>query len=267
MWGGRGRAFACFVWGFVSGEVKSMRGEKTFTRGTEFRKVTVQGTELELEVNEHIFPPSPNGSFYAESIRVNAGETVIDVGTGSGVLGIFAAKAGAAVSATDVDGHAIEVAGRNALLNGVEIEFRRGPLFAASDKKFDVILANLPNEIIHPGYLRGVGEELARTFDGGEKGNEHVLDLLKAAKGHMHEKSRLYLPVHTLTDYHETMRQAVAHYDAKLVAVGSLPTKEFVEENIDFYLKLNEAGLIRIFRQDGGWRSNVYVFELSLCKK
>lgn len=237
---------------------------KTFARGTEFRKITVQGIEIVLEVNEHIFPPSPNGSFYAESIKVNAGETVIDIGTGSGVLAIFAAKAGAVVSATDVGGHAVEVAGRNASLNGVEIELTRGPLFAASDKQFDVILANLPNEIIHQTYLDSIGEELAGTFDGGEKGNEHILGLLQVAKRHMHERSRLYLPVHTLTDYHETMREAVAGYNTKLVAVGSLPTKEFVEENIDFYLKLNEAGLIRIFRQDGGWRSNGYVFELSL---
>jgi release factor glutamine methyltransferase len=241
-----------------------MKEAKTFARGTEFRKVTVQGTDIDLEVNEHIFPPSVNGSFYAASIKVNAGETVIDIGTGSGVLGIFAAKVGAMVSATDVDGYAIEVAGRNASLNKVEVEFSRGTLFAALDKKFDVILANLPNEIIHQTYLDEVGEELANTFDGGERGNEHILGLLKVAKKHMHAKSRLYLPVHTLTDYHETLRRAVANYTARLVAVGSLPTKEFVEEHIGFYLKLNEAGLIRIFRQDGKWHSNGYIFELSL---
>ena len=73
--------------------------------------------------------------------------------------------------------------------------------------------------------------------------------------------------MHTLTDYHETLRQAIANYNAKLVAVGSLPTKEFVEENIDSYLKLNEAGLIRIFMRDGAWHSNGYIFELSLGKK
>jgi release factor glutamine methyltransferase len=241
-----------------------MKEAKTFARGTEFIKIAVQGTELDLEVNEHIFSPSLNGSFYAESVKVNAGETVIDIGTGSGVLGIFAAKAGAIVSATDIDHYAIEVASRNALLNRVEIEFSQGTLFAALDKKFDVILANLPNEIIHKAYLDNVGKELANTFDGGDKGNEHILDLLKVAKKHMHEKSRLYLPVHTLTDYHETLRQAIASYNVKLVSVGSLPTKEFVEENIDFYLKLNEAGLIRIFMHDGEWHSNGYIFELSL---
>ena len=241
-----------------------MKEAKTFAQGTELRKITVQGTELELEINEHVFSPSVNGSFYAENIKVNAGETVIDIGTGSGVLGIFAAKAGAIVSATDIDRYAVEIASRNALLNKVEIEFSQGTLFAASGKKFDVILANLPNEIIHKTYLDNVGKQLANMFDGGEKGNKHILDLLKVAKKHMHEKSRLYLPVHTLTDYHGTLRQAIANYNAKLIAVGSLPTKEFVEENIDSYLKLNAAGLIRIFMHDEAWHSNGYIFELSL---
>ena len=228
------------------------------------RKICVQGIELELELNEHIFPPSANGSFYAHSIKINKGEAVIDIGTGSGVLAIFAAKLGAITCATDIDDYAIETAGRNALLNRVSIEFSRGLLFAGFERKFDVILANLPNEIIHPTYLDSVGEERAKTFDGGEKGNKHILELLKVARSYMHRDSRLYLPVHTLTDYHETLRAALANYEAKLIAAEQLPTKEFVEENLDFYLKLNEAGVIRIFLRAGKWHSNGYIFELSL---
>lgn len=237
---------------------------KTFARGVEYRRVIVQGVELELELNEHVFPPSANGSFYGESIRVGPGETVIDIGTGSGVLGIFAARSGATVYATDTDPHAVELARRNAALNGVTMELRQGSYFAGLGQKFDVILGNLPNEIIHEAYLDEVGRELAGTFDGGEKGNEHILGLLRAAKGHMHEGSRLYLPVHTLTDYHETLRQAAAGYQARLVAVARLPAKEFVEANIDFYLRLNRAGLIRIFMHEGAWHTNGYVYELSL---
>jgi len=237
---------------------------KTFIQRTEFRRPTIQGVELELEVNERIFPPSPNGSFYAENIRVNPGETVIDIGTGSGVLGIFAAKLGGIVSATDIDHYAIETAKRNASLNKVQIEFGQGTLFANFAKNFDVILANLPNEIVPQVYLNSVGEELAKTFDGGERGNKHILDLLKAAKTHMHESSRFYLPVHTLTDYHETLREAMLHYQAQLIALEQLPTKEFVDENIDLYLELNKAGTIRIFLHQGKWHSNGYIFELRL---
>src|SRR4029079_34544 len=99
-----------------------------FLHEAEFRKVSVQDIQLELELNEYVFPPSANGSFYAESVRVNPGETVIDIGTGSGVLAIFAAKSGATVYATDIDAYAIETARRNGSLNGVHIEFSHGGL-------------------------------------------------------------------------------------------------------------------------------------------
>lgn len=239
-------------------------GSQTFVRAKEFRTVVIQGVELKLELDERVFPPSRNGSFYAESVRLNAGETVIDIGTGSGVLGILAARLGGVVSATDTDSHAVEVARRNAALNGVQVEFEEGTLFGGFDRKFDVILANLPNEIVHETYLSKVGAGLAKTFDGGENGNRHILNLLRAAQRHMHESSRLYLPVHTLTDYHQTLREAISKYDARLIAVGQLPVKDFVEENLDFYLKLNEAGKIKIFHDKGRWYSHGYIYELSI---
>lgn len=241
-----------------------MNSSQTFVGATEFRTVVIRGVAIKLELNEHIFPPSKNGSFYAESVRVNSGETVIDIGTGSGVLAIYAAKLGGRVSATDIDPHAVATAKRNAALNDTQIEFHKGALFGGFNRKFDVILANLPNEIVHETYLSRVGEELAQTLDGGENGNKYILELLSLARSRMHQASRLYLPVHTLTDYHQTLLEALSNYSARLIAVGRLPVKDFVEEHIDFYLKLNEAGKIRIFWHEGKWHSNGYIYELSI---
>lgn len=108
--------------------------------------------------------------FYARSPRVEDGERVIDVGTGSGVLGIAAAKRGARVVATDVDGRAITAAEHNARLNGVRLETHLGPLFAGVTGTFDVILAILPNEIVAPVHLTSLPAEDARTFAGGAGG-------------------------------------------------------------------------------------------------
>src|ERR687897_301450 len=48
------------------------------------------------------------------------GRRVLDLGTGSGIVGIAAAKAGAsAVIAADIDPYAIAAAGLNSLMNGV----------------------------------------------------------------------------------------------------------------------------------------------------
>ena len=45
-----------------------MGKREIFLQGTEFRKLSVQNTELEL--NEHICPPSENGSFYAKVLEL-----------------------------------------------------------------------------------------------------------------------------------------------------------------------------------------------------
>lgn len=228
----------------------------------------VFGERVELKPAEGVFTPSPHGLFYASGARVEAGERVIDIGTGSGILGIAAAKRGARVVVTDVEPRAVAAAERNARHNGVTLEGRVGSLFAGAEGPFDVILANLPNEIVAPAYLARLDPADARAFAGGESGNEPLLALLAAAPPFMHSRSRLYLGVHAMTDYHGTMRAALDGYAARLVALGPLPAKDFVVEHLDFYRELDEAGVIRLFRDaDGQWTSYAYIFELTLLEK
>ena len=232
-----------------------------FVQKDEVRKYKIQNIEFELEINNKVFPPSPHGSFFAENMKINAGETVIDVGTGPGFLAILAAKLGGKVSATDNDKDALELAEKNAARNNVSIDFQHGEYFANLDKKFDVIVANLPQEIVHENYRKAIGEQLTNSFWGGPNGNKQVLEFLDVAKKYMYEKSRIYLIVYTVTDYIKTI---INNYNAKLIAFDSGPTKEFVEDNIDYYLKLNEIGKIKIFKEGKKWKAHEYLFELTL---
>lgn len=69
---------------------------------------------------------------------------VLDVGTGSGVLALLAARSGARVTAIDVDAASVEDARRNAARNGAEeaITFAAGPLDEV-EGPFDVVVANV----------------------------------------------------------------------------------------------------------------------------
>lgn len=72
------------------------------------------------------------------------GRSVLDVGTGTGVLGIAAARLGAAaVTACDTDPLATEAAAANAARNGVALDVRTGSLDAVAPGTFDVVVANL----------------------------------------------------------------------------------------------------------------------------
>ncbi|MBI5906054.1 MAG: 50S ribosomal protein L11 methyltransferase [Deltaproteobacteria bacterium] len=76
--------------------------------------------------------------------------SALDVGTGTGILGIAAARLGAErVLAVDTDPVAVAVAEKNAALNGVEPVFRsEGTSLSAIDGRFDLVLANLIAEIL-----------------------------------------------------------------------------------------------------------------------
>lgn len=83
--------------------------------------------------------------------RVSGGETVLDVGTGSGVLAIAAAKLGAArVVGLDVDTVAVEVAQENVRQAGLEeilrIERADSPIFFKDQA--DLLVANILAQVL-----------------------------------------------------------------------------------------------------------------------
>lgn len=79
-----------------------------------------------------------------------AGKRVLDMGCGTGILAILAAKQGAAeVVAVDIEDWTVENARENALLNQVPVEVRLGDVQAiAQDKPYDLVLANINRNVL-----------------------------------------------------------------------------------------------------------------------
>lgn len=79
---------------------------------------------------------------------LRGGERVLDVGCGSGVLGIAAALLGAGeVVGIDIDPDAVAITGANAARNGVVVEASTTPL-SAVDGRFGLVLANIGADVV-----------------------------------------------------------------------------------------------------------------------
>jgi SAM-dependent methyltransferase len=107
----------------------------------------VQGTPL--LVLPTVFNPRllRTGAFFASVIadlQLGAGADVLDLGTGSGVCAVFAARH-ARVIAVDINRAAVRCAELNALLNGLRIDCRHGDLGGpVAGERFDTIFFNPP---------------------------------------------------------------------------------------------------------------------------
>lgn len=75
------------------------------------------------------------------------GERCLDVGTGSGVLAIAAARYGMQAWGIDIDPHSVRATQENAALNGVNVRSDETPL-ADVEGQFELVVANLFAEVL-----------------------------------------------------------------------------------------------------------------------
>ncbi len=123
--------------------------------------------------------------------RLQPGDRVLDVGTGSGCLAIAVAYHcdGVSVDATDISADALSVARRNVRDHGMEERVRliRTDLFAGSTGLYRIIVANPPYvpserlEELPPEYRH----EPITALDGGRSGLDVVDRLLAGATNHL----------------------------------------------------------------------------------
>jgi methylase of polypeptide subunit release factors len=102
------------------------------------------------------------GRTLARCERPPLGARALDLGTGSGVCAVFAARIGYQVIAVDINPEAVRCAQTNVLLNRLEgrIEVRHGDLFSSvQDELFDLVLFNPPFFRGEPGKHEARGRE------------------------------------------------------------------------------------------------------------
>ena len=100
--------------------------------------------------------------------RIRAGQSVLDVGCGTGVAALTAARAGAKVRGLDLSPALLDHASKNAALAGIEIDFREGDAEALpyEPSTFDVVISQF-GHMFAPRPDVTIGEMLRVLKPGG----------------------------------------------------------------------------------------------------
>ena len=185
----------------------------------------INSGEYVFDVYEEVYEPAEDSFLFVDNLEVKADEVVLDLGTGSGVLAVLAAKTAGSVVAVDLNPYAIRCAKENAKHNRMmnKISFLQSDLFSAlaAGTQFDVVLFNAP-------YLPSEkGEEaswIGRSWAGGASGREVVDRFIVEAPCYLKLKGRILLMQSTLTGVQETLSTFYAvSFDASVKAAQKLP--------------------------------------------
>jgi release factor glutamine methyltransferase len=167
--------------------------------------------DFAFEICDEVYEPAEDSFLFAENLRVKKGARVLDMGTGSGILGIIAAKQASEVLAVDINPFAVSCAKQNAKHNKVRnMAFLRGDLFTplAQEAKFDLILFNSP-------YLPSEkGEEetwLGRAWAGGATGRQVIDQFILETAHHLEKNGEIMLMQSNLANIEETKEKFNSH--------------------------------------------------------
>ncbi|HKM14182.1 MAG TPA: methyltransferase, partial [Candidatus Methanomethylophilaceae archaeon] len=78
--------------------------------------------DISIMEDENVYPPSDDSIFLIRCLDVKPGESVLEMGCGSGIVSLHCAKMGAKVTAGDINSAAVELTKRNALSNNLKVD-------------------------------------------------------------------------------------------------------------------------------------------------
>jgi D-alanine-D-alanine ligase-like ATP-grasp enzyme/SAM-dependent methyltransferase len=219
----------------------------------ELDRIQLPAGSIEMEIAAGVHRPPESSIRLAGLLDVQPGDEVLDIGCGSGLLSIAAAKLGAArIVASDLDSRSLSATERNARRNGVldRIDIRAGSWYAALGEasvlseqhtRFDVIIATPPQT---PGR-RPFGPKYG-GFDGAAK----LIKIIEGAPGFLKaDRGRLWIMAISLGNPSRIMKRLQELFDKVTLAYQSerLFTREEYEEIdpglFEYFCSLRAAGI------------------------
>ena len=158
-----------------------------------------------INTDDNVYIPAEDSYLLADNLEIKPGQSVLEIGTGSGIVAMYASRLTDRITVTDINFDACMLAEKNFKENNIEnIEILFGNMFeVVKDRKFDVILFNTP-------YLPTEDDEVLDdtinyAFDGGLNGRK-VIDLfLNEVGNHLNDGGIVQMIQSSLSGNEETL--------------------------------------------------------------
>jgi release factor glutamine methyltransferase len=168
------------------------------------KKICYRGEQLELLSN--VYEPCEDTFLLVDAALdvVRPTDSVLEVGTGCGLIAKVVARFAHSVIATDINPQAV----KNATLNGVEAI--QGDLFCSLNRRFDLIIFNPP---YLPTDTNVPCDWLTQAWDGGLAGREVIMRFLTQVDRHLTSRGRVLMIISSLTGYREVTERMKAQFE------------------------------------------------------
>ncbi len=168
---------------------------------------------IDIEVDDEVYNPSDDSYLLLRCVEVSPGQSFLEMGAGTGLVALHAAKLGAKVTAADVNPKAVECTRRNAARNGIRLEVVRSDLFEKVTGIFDVIAFN-------PPYLPGTASSTSwveKAWAGGEEGSEMALEFLANAWRHLAPGGGIFMVLSSVGGLMSLLKGARERYESEML--------------------------------------------------
>ncbi len=168
--------------------------------------------DIKITECRDVYRPREDSELLAEAVKLLAKGKVLDMGTGTGIQGIIAAKKGCDVTFSDISSHAIRCARQNAMQNDVKGRFFVSNLFNSISGRYDTIIFN-------PPYLESAkldiesSDYIKQATDGGHDGRELIDMFIRDSFKYLEKSGRVIMIESSANNY----ELDVEHLDAKIV--------------------------------------------------
>jgi release factor glutamine methyltransferase len=191
--------------------------------------------DIVIETHPEVYDPAEDTYLLLETLHIDSDDTILELGTGCGIIALNCACQGSRTICTDINPFAVQLTRRNIERNQIllrnSIEIRQGTLFSVLHEKelFNIIIFNPP--YLPTKKQETIGGWFDIATDGGQDGLRVTKRFIQGLKKHLLNNGRAYFIFSSLSN-----RLTLEHYlKNEKLSFCIVARRKFDSEQLDVY--------------------------------